>query len=62
MTKGLRLIEVGVSVFEDTASNKQLAAEPRLGIKNGLACFQQIRQKYKRFLSRQISVIGFFKS
>ena len=61
-TKGLILIEVGVSVFEDTVSNKQLAAKSRLGIKKGLACFEQIRQKCRRSLSHQISAFGFFMS
>jgi hypothetical protein len=61
-TKGLVFIKVGVSVFEDTVSNKQLAAKSRLGIKKGLAYFEQIRQNCKRSLSHQISAFGFFMS
>jgi hypothetical protein len=61
-TKGLRLIAVGVNVFEDAVSNKQLAAKSPLGIKKGTACFEQIRQKCRRSLSHQISAFGFFMS
>ena len=60
--KGLRLIVVGVRVFGDTLWNKQLVTESRLGIKKGLAYFQQIRRKCKRSSSRQTLEIGFFKS
>jgi hypothetical protein len=59
-TKGLGFIKIGGCVFEDTVSNKQLAAKSRLGIKNGLAFFEQIRQKSRRPLSHQISEFGFF--
>jgi len=49
-------------VLKDTVSNKELAAKSRLGIKKGLACIEQIPQKRRRFLFRQISAFGFFMS
>jgi hypothetical protein len=63
LTGGLRLIAVLIKVFEDIDSNGQRAAGTRLGIIRMLAGYEEILQKkMKKVLSRQTSVLDFFKS
>jgi hypothetical protein len=49
-------------VFEDTDWNKQQSAAAGQGITRMLACCKEILKERKRSLSRQCSVLTFFKS
>jgi hypothetical protein len=49
-------------VAEDIDSNEQRAATTGQGIMRMLACYEEVLKEKKRSLSRQSSVLDFFKS
>jgi hypothetical protein len=61
-TKGPGLIEPGNKVFEDSGLNQQRAEKTRHGFMKMRACYKSILKEKKRSLSRQTSMLDFFKS
>jgi hypothetical protein len=55
------LIEAGIKVFEEINSNEQRATTWQ-GITRMLACYEEILKEKKMSLSRQSSVLDFFRS
>jgi hypothetical protein len=61
-TEGLGQIEPGNKVSEDSGLNQQRATKIRQGIMGMLACYENILKEKKKSLSRQTSMLDFYKS
>jgi hypothetical protein len=62
LTEGLGVIEGGTKASQGTVSNKQRAAATKQGIMRLSACYENILEGKKKYLSHQSSMLDFFKS